>query len=34
MLARNKLNNVESKTSEALIHNEISHKDLMKKENY
>ena len=34
MLARSKLNNIESKTSEALIHNEISHKDLMKKENY
>ena len=29
MLARSKLNNIESKTSEALIHNEISHKDLM-----
>ena len=29
MLARSKLNNIESKQSEALIHNEISHKDLM-----
>ena len=29
LLARSKLNNIESKQSEALIHNEISHKDLM-----
>ena len=29
MLARSKLNNIESKQPEALIHNEISHKDLM-----
>ena len=27
MLARNKLNSIESKTSEALINNEISHED-------
>ena len=30
MLARNKLNSIESKISEALINNEISHKDFMK----
>ena len=29
MLARSKLNNIESKISEALINNEISHKDFM-----
>ena len=29
MLARNKLNSLESKISEALINNEISHKDFM-----
>ena len=29
MLARSKLNSIESKTSEALINNEISHKDFM-----
>ena len=29
MLARSKLNSVESKTSEALINNEISHEDFM-----
>ena len=29
MLARNKLNSIESKTSEALINNEISHEDFM-----
>ena len=29
MLARNKLNNIESKISEALINNEISHEDFM-----
>ena len=29
MLARSKLNSIESKTSEALINNEISHKDLI-----
>ena len=29
MLARNKLNSIESKTSEALISNEISHEDFM-----
>ena len=29
MLARSKLNSIESKISEALINNEISHKDLM-----
>ena len=29
MLARNKLNSIESKISEALIKNEISHEDLM-----
>ena len=29
MLARSKLNNMESKISEALINNEISHKDFM-----
>ena len=29
MLARNKLNSIESKISEALINNEISHKDFM-----
>ena len=29
MVARNKLNSMESKISEALINNEISHKDLM-----
>ena len=29
MLARNKLNSIESKISEALITNEISHEDLM-----
>ena len=29
MLARSKLNNIESKISEALINNEISHEDLM-----
>ena len=30
MLARSKLNSVESKISEALINNEISHEDLMR----
>ena len=29
MLARSKLNSIESKTSEALINNEISHEDFM-----
>ena len=29
MLARNKLNSIESKISEALINNEISHEDFM-----
>ena len=29
MLARSKLNNIESKISEALIHNEIIHEDFM-----
>ena len=29
MLARNKLNSLESKISEALINNEISHEDFM-----
>ena len=29
MLARSKLNSIESKTSEALINNEISHQDFM-----
>ena len=29
MLARSKLNSIESKISEALINNEISHKDFM-----
>ena len=29
MLARNKLNSIESKISEALINNEISHEDVM-----
>ena len=29
MLARSKLNNIESKISEALINNEISHEDFM-----
>ena len=29
MLTRNKLNSIESKISEALISNEISHEDLM-----
>ena len=29
MLARSKLNSIESKVSEALINNEISHKDFM-----
>ena len=29
MLARSKLNNIESKTSEALINNKISHVDFM-----
>ena len=29
MLARSKLSSIESKTSEALINNEISHKDFM-----
>ena len=29
MLARNKLNSIESKISEALINNEISHKDFV-----
>ena len=29
MLGRSKLNSIESKISEALINNEISHKDLM-----
>ena len=29
MLGRNKLNSIESKISEALINNKISHKDLM-----
>ena len=37
MLARSKLNSIESKISEALINNEISHEDflqlLMKKKN-
>ena len=30
MLARIKLNSVESRISETLIHNEISHEDFMK----
>ena len=29
MLARSKLNNIESKISEALINNEINHEDFM-----
>ena len=29
MLARSKLNSIESKTSEALINNEVSHEDFM-----
>ena len=29
MLARSKLNSIDSKTSEALINNEISHEDFM-----
>ena len=29
MLARSKLNSIESKVSEALINNEISHEDFM-----
>ena len=29
MLARSKLNNIESKISEALVNNEISHEDFM-----
>ena len=29
MLARSKLDSIESKTSEALINNEISHKDFI-----
>ena len=29
MLARSKLNSIESKTSEALMNNEISHEDFM-----
>ena len=29
MIARSKLNSIESKISEALINNEISHKDFM-----
>ena len=29
MVARSKLNSIESKISEALINNEISHKDFM-----
>ena len=29
MLARNKLNNIENKISEALISNQMSHEDLM-----
>ena len=29
MLARSKLNSIESKTSEALINNEINHEDFM-----
>ena len=29
MLARSKLNSIESKTSESLINNEISHEDFM-----
>ena len=29
MLSRSKLNSIESKISEALINNEISHEDLM-----
>ena len=29
MLARSKLNSIESKISEALINNEISHEDVM-----
>ena len=33
MLARSKLNSIESKISEALINNEISHEDYMKKRN-
>ena len=33
MLARNKSNSIESKVSEALINNEISHEDYMKKRN-
>ena len=33
MLARNKSNSIESKISEALINNEISHEDYMKKRN-
>ena len=31
MLARSKLNSIESKISEALTNNEISHENLMKK---
>ena len=31
MLARSKLNTIESKISEALINNDISHEDFMKK---
>ena len=31
MLARSKLNSIESKISEALITNEISHEDFMRK---
>ena len=33
MLARNKSNSIESEISEALINNEISHEDYMKKRN-
>ena len=29
MLAKNKLNSIESKISEALMHNQISHEDFM-----
>ena len=29
MLARSKLNSIESKTSEALVNNQISHEDFM-----
>ena len=33
MLARSKLNSIESKLSKALINSEISHEDAMKKNN-